>query len=725
VAAPTLVSVGDYLSEGSGSTAVIDAPEGVQADDIVLIFQYSEHEGAAIDPTSTPSGFTLISEEHTTTDISHTRVYWKRSTGSEPSSYTFTFANSNWRTGFAIAIRGCTTEGSPIDVVDSNSISSSVSTTPAVSLTTTGPDRLVIFHGSAYHTRDWTGPSGYTVIPTVGVSGATILRSAWQVMSSAGSTGNVTATAQDGTDVMTAHLIALKPQEEVQLDPPGSVFDLTNWKVTLPTEDPEDPGDADEVTQPELGTYADQHFYLDDQDRMVMIAPTSGDVETTGGSSATRCELREMVNDGVDEAAWSLYDTQARSLTVTGIFDPTSITGGSTPRQEMIIGQIHGPLGNPPLYLACEHHVATPRIRIFKYNGSSSPGVDNMLAGITPSSEITYRIEYDPGNNPAGGTGTVKVYGAFGGPENLDLQNPNFTFTVADFFGQDTGLYFKAGAYNKTTVSSGSSGAATATISALTLEVGDEEPAVTGALAASLPMPGASLAADVLAPGALAGSLPLPTVQLDGDAVATGALAGTLPLPTATLGSTGEAVGELAGLLPLPTAQLDGDVVATGVLAGTLPLPTADLGAEGDDALLGELSATLPLPGATLAADVTIGGALVGPLPLPHGALAASVADAGELGATLPLPVAALIADTPPTTGGLAAVLPLPTTQLGGDVVATGALAGTLSLPMAALYDVLPAPDVTLRAGKPTPLYGLVADAPSEGGLVAGEIAVS
>src|SRR5690606_21750160 len=257
-------------------------------------------------------------------------------------------------------------------------------------------------------------------------------------------------------------------------EPPGSVFDLTSWKITLPTEDPEDPGDADEVTQPELNTYADEHFYLDGSDRMVMVAPTSGpNIETTGGSSASRCELREM--QGENEAAWSIFDTEPRSLTVTGTFDPTSITGGSNPRKEMIIGQIHSDLGNPALYIAAEYHVATPRLRLFKYNGSSTPGVDNMLAGSLAgdgSTVVTYRIEYDPGNNPAGGTGRVKVYAAVGTADNLDLDNPDFTFAPGDFFGQTEGLYFKAGAYNKTTVASGSAGAAVATISHLELTRG-------------------------------------------------------------------------------------------------------------------------------------------------------------------------------------------------------------------------------------------------------------
>src|SRR5690606_39168582 len=245
-----------------------------------------------------------------------------------------------------------------------------------------------------------------------------------------------TLSGGSGTSAEPGPGIPLSPTVEPE-QAPGDVFDLTSWKITLPTEDPEDPGDADEVTQPELNTYADEHFYLDGSGHMVMVAPTSGDVETTSNSSATRCELREM-EDG-DEAAWTMFDAEPRSLTVTGTFDPTGISGGSQPRPEMIIGQIHSDLGNPALYIAAEYHVATPRLRLFKYNGSSTPGVDNMLAGSLAgdgSTVVTYRIEYDPGNNPAGGTGRVKVYAAVGTADNLDLDNPDFTFAPGDFFGQ-------------------------------------------------------------------------------------------------------------------------------------------------------------------------------------------------------------------------------------------------------------------------------------------------
>jgi hypothetical protein len=250
--------------------------------------------------------------------------------------------------------------------------------------------------------------------------------------------------------------------DEASPEPPGSVFDLSSWKWQGPIEDPNDPGDIIEVAQPELDTYASEYLYLDDQDRMVMVAPVAG--FTTGDSA--RSELREM--QGAAEAAWSLRDPEPRSLTVTGYFDPTNVSGGSNPRPEMIIGQIHGTLGSPPLILAAEYHVATPRIRIYKYNGSSTPGFGNMLAGITPTTLATYRIAYDPGANPAGGTGRILIYGAFGDHTALS-STPAFTFVLADFFGQDEDLYFKVGAYPKTVASSGATGEGVTTITRLEL----------------------------------------------------------------------------------------------------------------------------------------------------------------------------------------------------------------------------------------------------------------
>jgi hypothetical protein len=510
--------------------------------------------------------------------------------------------------------------------------------------------------------------------------------------------------------------------------PPGSEFDLDNWKLTLPTGPA--PGDPDEIQQPALDTYSDANFHLDTSNRMVMIAPVQGII--TGGSSGTRCEFREM--QGGTEAAWTPFDLGARSLTVTGTFDPTSITGGTQPRHEMISGQIHGELGSPPLYLAAEYHVATPRIRVYKYNGTSTPGFGNMLAGITPTTVITYRIEYDPGADPANGTGRIKVYGAFGGEENLPA-TPNFEFAPSDFFGQTSGWYLKGGSYNKTEVASGSTGASVATISHL--ELIQPAPSTTGTLDATLPIatadltaatetagaveaalppPTAALAGTVAGSGQLTTSAPLPGAALDGDVSAGAQLAGTLPTPAAALDATTEATGDLAATIPLPVAALTGAATTSGALAATIPLPLASLG--GDGAARGSLDATIPTPAAALTGFVIAPAELAAVLPLPASDVTGTVtAGDATLAAVLPFPAAALTAASD-SSGTLDAALPAPAAALAGTVTASGSMAAELPMPTAALAAAAVTTGL-LGAAVPFPAADLDAVATTAGQVVA------
>jgi hypothetical protein len=268
----------------------------------------------------------------------------------------------------------------------------------------------------------------------------------------AGATTSSTFATNGGSDQLTCAIAAFGRVETQSV--PGDVFDLENWKLTIPT----GVGGADEVEQPELDTYSSGHFYLDAQSRLVCYAPAVG--ETTSGSSGTRSELREM--EGPAEAGWSLATTGVRRLTVTGTFDPTSITGGTQPRKEMIIGQIHGPSGTPPLYLSVEHTSGTagtpvtPRLRVYK----DGPGLANILSPLTATTEITYRIEV--------GNGRCKLWAAIGGVGALP-STPQYDWAASDFVEDTSVCYFKAGSYNKTTVASGSSGGSTATITHLEL----------------------------------------------------------------------------------------------------------------------------------------------------------------------------------------------------------------------------------------------------------------
>jgi hypothetical protein len=80
---------------------------------------------------------------------------------------------------------------------------------------------------------------------------------------------------------------------------PAEVLDLDNWYLTLPTGSEDDP---DDVYQPDLATYSDPWFRLNDAGDGVVFTANAGGV-TTEGSSYPRSELREMENG--DLASWS------------------------------------------------------------------------------------------------------------------------------------------------------------------------------------------------------------------------------------------------------------------------------------------------------------------------------------------------------------------------------------------------------------------------------------
>ena len=235
-------------------------------------------------------------------------------------------------------------------------------------------------------------------------------------------------------------------------DVPGDVLDLTNWKWQGPTEDPNDEGDLIEVEQPELDTYDDAALFLDDvTQRVIMLAPVQG-FET---SDATRSEFREM--EGATEAAWSPFHPTPRSLTVHERVDPTSLTD----RQEIIVGQIHGAGSSPiPLILSIEWDTAAdaPRLRVFHDSPSVPPSL--LTPGLSTTTDYTYRIAYEPGNDPENGTGRVDVTAAFGDPSNLPAEpEPEHSFPASAFDDQ-VGWYFKFGSYNKSKKADGGSGTA-------------------------------------------------------------------------------------------------------------------------------------------------------------------------------------------------------------------------------------------------------------------------
>lgn len=113
---------------------------------------------------------------------------------------------------------------------------------------------------------------------------------------------------------------------------PADVLDLTAWKVQLPIGAEEDP---DEVTQPELATYAVDPWFraAESCDGVLFRSAVNG--VTTGGSSYPRSELREMIADGSDEAGWPAT-SGTHTMTIR-----EAITALPADKPHVVAGQIH------------------------------------------------------------------------------------------------------------------------------------------------------------------------------------------------------------------------------------------------------------------------------------------------------------------------------------------------------------------------------------------------
>jgi hypothetical protein len=374
-----------------------------------------------------------------------------------------------------------------------------------------------------------------------------------------------------GTAAVTLGALSVTATGEIVVPAPGQVFDLSQWHLTLPTEDPGPDTDAAQINQPELETFTDEHFYTDGDGMMVCVAPVNG-ATTSSAAGGTRAELRQHYRDGYDEAAIDPNIAGRYQLTVTTHADATNITGGTNPRKEMVVGQIHGAGDSPiPLILAAEYHVATPRIRVFK-NGPSDPVKPNAVTGITPTTPVTYRIRVE--------NDRLKMWVVIGQVADLpSLAEPHYDWPISDFTDQEA-WYFKAGAYNKTTVSSGSTGESIAKISFIeVLEPGDPDP--TGAVFGTVSVLGPELNVAAVGRRTAFGSASVVGPALS--VAATGTVIAEVVTGTAAVGlgalsvaATGTVVPTVTGTADLPLGPLSVAVTGTRAVLGA---STVDLGA--------------------------------------------------------------------------------------------------------------------------------------------------
>jgi acid phosphatase type 7 len=191
----------------TSTSLTIPAPAGVQAGD-VMVAGISVRGQPAITP---PSGWVLVRQDVNGTTQKQA-VYYKVATGSEPGSYTWTFAASRAATGGILDYTGVNT-ANPIDASGGqvNSTSSRSVTAPSITTTVAGDQLVGFFCITGNNT--FTPPAGEAErfdVASNAVSPYISSEGADELDSTAGPTGSRTATAAlQGQGI--GQLVALRP----------------------------------------------------------------------------------------------------------------------------------------------------------------------------------------------------------------------------------------------------------------------------------------------------------------------------------------------------------------------------------------------------------------------------------------------------------------------------------------------------------------------------------
>ena len=207
----------------------------------------------------------------------------------------------------------------------------------------------------------------------------------------------------------TARALALDPAL-----PPGSNFDLSHWKITLPD------ASASEKSPAQLTAgFTNQYFFTGADGAMVFWCPVNGG--TTSGSGYPRSELREMINPADDNVNWTGYGSHVLTA-------QCKVTQQPPTSKKVIIGQIHGFNADPLIKLQSNNGKMEALVKTTPSGGTD---VKYTFATVGLNTNINYQIKV------VDGLLTLTVNGL--------ATNHNFFATDSAWTNQP--LYFKAGNY--------------------------------------------------------------------------------------------------------------------------------------------------------------------------------------------------------------------------------------------------------------------------------------
>jgi hypothetical protein len=226
-------SAATALVNQNGTSISLNKPSGVVAGDVMLAVIAKNVQ--TIGTTSAPSGWTQVAASGINTSSAnnktHGSVFYRVADGSEGGSFSFGLGGgtannaSNGASGALLAFSGVNTTGGvapgggagPFDVATgtitvggaaSNSVTANGITTQSANAAVV---MLGMVGGNAFTWSGWntTSPGGLTEIAEAPRAGS-CAAAAWAIKSSAGATGNGTATLSSAAQIPAALLVALK-----------------------------------------------------------------------------------------------------------------------------------------------------------------------------------------------------------------------------------------------------------------------------------------------------------------------------------------------------------------------------------------------------------------------------------------------------------------------------------------------------------------------------------
>ena len=201
---------------------------------------------------------------------------------------------------------------------------------------------------------------------------------------------------------------------------PSDIFDITNWYLTTPAGNP---GSPVCVYQPDLKSYINEkYFHVNDaKDAIVFIANCGG--VTTKGSKYPRSELREMINNGKDQASWTTSSGKHTMTVVESIHHVPKV------KSEVVCAQYHDSSDD------CIE-IGLRGTKLIAFHDSKIYGVldDNYQLGTKFTLKLV--VEHD----------TTDVY-------YNDMTKPKIKSVPTKFHG----CYWKAGCYTQSNTTKGDS----------------------------------------------------------------------------------------------------------------------------------------------------------------------------------------------------------------------------------------------------------------------------